>query len=62
MKKYIVEVFDGIAGESAEFETFEEAKKRFEREVEYHKDKPYEFIELNAYDENDVLIETIMSA
>lgn len=61
--KYAVEVFDGRSGKDQEFESLKDAKKCFESEKEYYKENgyKYEFIELNSYDENDRLIETIMS-
>lgn len=61
--KYVVEVFDGTTGENYEYESLEEAKKHFEEEKEYHdrNNYKYEFIELNSYDEDDNLIENILS-
>lgn len=61
--KYVVEVFDGTTGESHDYESLEEAKKRFEEEKEYHDRNgySYEFIELNSYDEDGHLIENILS-
>lgn len=59
---YVVDVFDGISGDSAEFENLEDAERYLEKEKarcelnKYH----YEMIELYAWDEEtQEKIETI---
>lgn len=60
-KKYVVQTWDGISGESREYETLEEAKKNYEKEKEYYARNGYHFewIELYRQDENGEKIATI---
>lgn len=60
-KKYVVQTWDGIAGESWEYATLDEAKKNYEQEKEYYISNGYHFewIELYKQDENGEKIEII---
>ena len=65
MIKYVVDMFDGVSGESAEFSSLEDAKKRFLQEKEYREANGlhYELIELYSFcDETGEKIETIIEA
>lgn len=65
MIKYIVDVFDGISGESADFDNLKDAKKRFLQEKEYRNSSGllYESIELYSFDdETNEKIETILES
>lgn len=52
--KYVVDTFDGVAGESNPFEKIEDAQAYMEKEVKYYKDNgyTYETIELYSWDED----------
>ena len=59
--RYVVDTFNGIAGESFDFDNLKDAEKCFDKEVAYRKERnlKFEFIELYTIDDNDNKIETL---